>query len=308
MTSDTDDDCFDAVKKSATRDIVFGGRYRLPDPFPDRDDVGYKRIKSHEGTDKATSWMRATRLGQAIADSYALSLWSQRHVAKGLTLKPNLLNIARDLDPELDRDEFNELCERAKNAASANERAVLGTEIHDATEQHDRGLPVNTSYDRHVEAWQQAIDRMGIEIVDIEEVVCCSNLGVAGRIDRIGRTTRSIRINEAYHIPAGMHLVFDLKTGRDLTLAWHEIAVQLAVYAYADLRYGETDKEGRWYMPRAPMHRHYALVVHIPADDPEQYGLYWLDVRAGWEAAKLAHGVLTWRSRKGLVVPVNMEE
>lgn len=290
-----------------TRDIVVGGRYRLPDPFPNEPDPAYKRIKK----DGSTSWMRATRLAGAIADSYALSQWSQRHAMKGITLDQSLFDLACTLDPERDREEYNELAERAKKAASANERAHLGTQIHDVTEVADRDptiygdLPFDTPFSGHVKTWQEAIASYGIEIIDIEEVVIVSDLGVAGRHDRIGRTTRDIVLidlsGQTWVIPKDVFIVVDLKTGKDLSLAWHEIAIQLAVYANADMRWvptleGVEETQGRWYVPRAPMARQVAIVIHMPALEGGMT-MYAVDIRRGWEAARLARDVLKWHSQ-----------
>lgn len=317
-------DPFDiATSSTGNRDLVTGGRYRLPDPFPDRVDPAYKRIKKDAGTDRATSWMRATRLAGAIADSYALSQWSQRHAMKGITLKQELFDLAVMLDPERDKEEFNQLAERAKKVASANERAHLGTQIHDATEQADRGLPFDPAFQPHVKMWQDAIAAYGIEIVDIEEVVVVSDLGVAGRHDRIGRTTRPIIIEDlngqSWEIPRNTYIIVDLKTGKDLSLAWHEIAIQLALYANADLRYVWQTRDaygsdvehsgGHWYMPRAPMSRQVAIVIHIPGMEtdskkPWNHALWAVDIGRGWQAALLARDVLRWHALGALATPM----
>lgn len=290
---------------------VVGGRYRLPDPDPLNANPAYKRIKKWVGTDSATSWMRATRLASVIADSYALNLWRNRMTAIGVANQAAIITKLQSLDVREDRAEIEAIVEDAIRLADAIDRAALGTRIHLATEQTDRrinGEDVEfTEHDliHHVVNWKTALENAGIEILAIEDIIAVADLGVAGRLDRIGRTTEDLTIRigkkdpRTIIVPAGTNLIVDLKTGKSLEHAWHEISVQLAIYANHTHRWMEVDGEEtlRWYTPMQ-IEKRIALVVHIPAMEGGAY-LYGVDIQKGWQGARLARQVADWHSLTG---------
>jgi hypothetical protein len=53
-------------------------------------------------------------------------------------------------------------------------------------------------------------------------------------------------------------------------------------------------------MPPVSLER--ALVIHLPAGQA-RCELHWLDIAAGWEAARLAATVRAWRARRDLTQP-----
>jgi hypothetical protein len=55
------------------------GRYKLVDP----------------ATGEVRPYTRATTFAKSISDTFTLSLWSQRMVAKGLAMRPDLVGAAR---------------------------------------------------------------------------------------------------------------------------------------------------------------------------------------------------------------------
>lgn len=306
MADDNPFDC--AVTSSGFNDknLVVGGRYRLPDPDPSNEWPTYKRVKK----DGSTSWMRATRLGSAIADSYSLSMWSQRMVAHGLAVRPSLYALACSLDPEGDKDEMDTLCDRAKEAASARDASDKGTAIHAFTEQVDRGKkpPIPEQYKADVLAWSTCLAKHGIKIVDnlIERCVIIIELGVAGKWDRVGMLTRDVEILFAGQthpvlLAAGTHVIIDLKTGRNLQYAWHEIAIQLAIYSHADFIFNADS--GAYVLPPLNLSRAVGFVVHLPAGTGGA-SLHAVDIRRGWRGVRLARKVLDWRAENGLSAPV----
>lgn len=291
---------------------VVQGRYRLPDPDPLNGNPAYTRIKKWVGTDSATSWMRATRLASVIADSYALNQWRNRMVAVGLANNRELYHRAKFLDVREDRTELESLCEDAIRLADAIDRAALGTRIHLATEQADRRINgedieyTEPDLTHHVVNWKTALENAGIEIVAIEDIIAVASLGVAGRLDRIGRTTDPLTIRigvkdpRTITVPAGTYIIVDLKTGKSLEHAWHEISVQLAIYANHTHRFreGAEGDDLKWYAPLLNMERRVALVVHIPAMEGGAY-LYGVDIEKGWHGAQLARQVADWHAMTG---------
>lgn len=319
-------DLFDAYvsdSKGKPMQRVVQGRYRLPEVDESEPNPAYKRIKKWVGTDHATSWMRATRLASVIADSYALNMWRNRMCVKGvasiLLANPELIALWASLDVRDDRADLEQIVEDAIRLADAVDRAAMGTAIHLATENADRliaavanGEPLEgyTKPDgqliHHVVNWRRALLDLGIEIVAIEDIIAVAPLGVAGRLDRIGRTTEDIELTigvkdpRTVIIPANTYVIVDLKTGKSLELAWHEISVQLAIYANHTHRFVDTpDGDGslRWYAPMQ-INREVALVVHIPAMEGGAY-VYGVDIEKGWVGAQLARGVANWHSQTG---------
>lgn len=249
------------------------GRYKLVDP----------------ATGEVRPYTRATTFAKSISDTFTLSQWSQRMVAKGLSMRPDLVAAAAAL-AVTDREKLNKVAETAKETAGAKTGANLGTAIHAFTEQLDKGETVTAPppYDRHVAAYATALADAGIEVVPefIEQTVAVPDFGgIAGTFDRV-----------VWH--EGRHKILDLKTGRDLEYGWMEIVVQLAIYANAPAYF---DKKTKMWVPLpADMDLGTALVVHLPAQSEAKATVHEVDINAGWDIAKLCHAVRQARKRKGL--------
>lgn len=257
------------------------GRYRVP----------------HPESGRVVPWTRATTFAKTISDTYTLNQWGRRMTAAGLALRPDLLEKARGLDVREDARELNRLTELAAEAAGSKGAANVGTALHAFTEQRDRGEDtfVPAPWDRDVAAYSAARAAEGIAVAPgmIERLVVCQTYMVAGTFDRVsddpqhpcpecGRTLK----------------VDDLKTGRDLSYGWLEIAVQLAIYANADYIW---DKEAMAYLPMPEVCQHQAIVTHLPVGEA-QATIYDVDVAAGWEIAALCHAVRSARKTRNLAV------
>jgi len=269
---------------------------------------------------KTMAYTRATTFAKSISDTYVLSQWSQRMVAKGLALRPDLFALAA-AHPLDDRDELNKVCEAAKDAAGAKARASLGTALHAFTEQTDKGLNPNVpaQWSPEVAAYSRLVADTGLTFVPglIERIVIVPAFGVAGTFDRIGLVTQEIRIDltpagapdgaeRIVVLKVGDHVVVDLKTGRDLTYGWAEIAIQLGIYSHGAAMW----RKGTKHFDRMPanLRQDVALVIHLPIrEDPKQEAraeLYGVDIGQGWDAAELCHQVRTWRKTRNLAAPV----
>lgn len=301
------------------------GTTATPSPDPEGGDGAYtfdgkpdrwKRYRlPHPDTGKADGFTRATTFAKSISDTYTLSMWSQRMVGLGLSLRPDLL-MAFASTPASEREKLNQLSEEAKNAAGAKVGANLGTAIHAFSEMVDRGEKPNIPppYQPHVAAWSALLEEYGLEIIDIERVVVCTEYdhkGVAGTLDRVVRFTRDVTVQVAggvtHTFKKGSVAILDLKTGKDLEYGWLEIAVQLSVYARAKHRWDK--KELRWLPQIHGMDTEIALVVHIPATAPGETveaSMYAVDIKAGKEIADLCTEVRDARKRKGLATKLSV--
>jgi hypothetical protein len=251
------------------------GRYILPNPT----------------TGEERPWTRATTWANTIADTYGLTKWQMRMVAKGVATRKDLLALAASASID-EKGKLDGVAKDALEAAGGSAGRNLGTALHGFTEQIDRGEQpeVPHEWQRDVDAYSATLAEAGVFTVQeyIERVVVCEALGVAGTLDRI------IRYEPEF-------FVADVKTGSDLSYAWGEIAVQLALYANADAMW-----DGAEYVPLPPLNREKALVIHLPIGRGK-CDLYWVDIAAGWEAARLCGGVRDWRKRDNLAYPFGVD-
>lgn len=286
------------------------GRYLLP----------------HPQTGQVQPWTRATTVASSIADTFTLSQWSQRMAVKGLTMRPDLYALACGFDVAADRDDMNSVCEQAKSAAGDKVAANLGTAMHNFTAAVDRGdkvnIPPNMLAD--VNAYSEALRATGLELVldMIEQRIALTRAAagedIAGTFDRVYRVVRDIDIKMAdgtpVHLAAGTYVIGDLKTGRDLSYGWGEIAIQETIYAHG------INQNGTWNVAKkewntlplgyddghdGPMPRMVSekvgIVVHLPIQKKPgapACEVYAVDLEQGWNAIQLCVAVRQWRKAK----------
>jgi len=272
------------------------------DPFdhPEEPEVKFDRWKRYvllnPYTGQEHSWTRVTTFAKSIVDSYALSQWQQRMVVRGMSLCPNLVAQAVGLDVTEDRDRLDRLAEKAKDAAGAKIAADTGTAIHTFTEETDAGtMTVSEVPEVHrfgVEAYRHALNAAGLRVLPEfqERVICVPSYVVAGRLDKIAQEAD------------GTHTIVDVKSGK-LTYSKLEISVQLAMYAHGFNTAGVWDKPSEsWVRPDIKVREDYAIVAHMPAG-AGTCTLYRVDIRVGWEAARLCDDVRDKRKATGVFAP-----
>jgi hypothetical protein len=265
------------------------GRYLIPDLPAD-----YRAQFAAQGyavpAARATGRTRATTFAKSISDTFTLSAWSQRMVAKGLGMRPDLVvaSAAARVD---DKTTLDGIVDQAKDAAAARASANVGTAVHTLTEEDDRGQLkldlVPAPYGDDVRAWREALAAHNLRTDPgyIERSVLNTRWNIAGSFDRL------------FQLPNGTWVVGDLKTGRNLQYGWNEIAIQLVIYALADAIY-DWARDVFLPMPEG-LRTDYALVVHLPAGTG-QAEVYRVDLRAAAEAADLCERVRAWRSTRNL--------
>jgi hypothetical protein len=268
------------------------GRYLLP-AWPRPDKVKLKP----DGSEPLIGWTRATTFAKSISDTFALSMWSARMAVKGLTLRPDLYALAA-ATPLHDKDTLNKIVDDAKEAASARVAANMGTAMHAFTEAHDRGdtavldtMPPTMAPD--LRAYTQLLHdhAISVEPEHIERVVIVPTYNVAGTFDRI-----------CHH--NGEWKIMDLKTGRDLTYGWNEIAIQLALYANASMIWG---LHAQQYIPMPLVSTTEALVVHLPVG-AAQATLWTVDIAQGWQATEMCDAVRKWRKTRKIAEQIGIAE
>lgn len=230
---------------------------------------------------------RVTTFAKSIDDHYGLDRWQMRMVALGLGTRRDLYAKAASLtSSNEDRSSLDEVCEEAKEAASANAGANLGTALHAFTERVDRGeqFDVPAPWDADLEAYTATLAGAGVRVYPelMELVIVQRRLQVAGRFDRI------VTI-DGYPLP----MIADLKTG-NVDRSWSAIGVQLALYANADEIY---DPDTETSKPMPDVDKEQALVIHLPAGTGT-CELYMVDIAAGWRAAQLCAEVRSWRGNR----------
>lgn len=264
------------------------GRYLLPRPS--------------DPSGKVVSWQRATTLTKMASDMNGIMKWKMRYVAKGVATQQHLYAMAAATDLN-DKNSFDKLTESAFEAAGGNSAASTGTALHSFSEQVDEGLSpdVPDIWKPDIEAYKKLVRVNGLEFPKegIERIVVNEALQVAGTFDRIARLTKPLRVkvgDEYVNLKKGDWVVLDLKTGKDLSYGWRDIAAQLATYAYADAMWNPVTKQ---FESLPALNRMVALVIHLPAGTG-QATLYGVDIQRGIEAAHLCATIRDWRKVKDL--------
>jgi hypothetical protein len=246
---------------------------------------------------KPIGYTRATTLAGVLEDTYNLTQWKRRTVARGLAIRPDLVLHANSLgrQPEKATDEagykrwraaMDRICDAAAEAAEASASATIGTALHTITERLDRGEDLGIipdTYRPHITAYQEATK--DLTAIHIERFTVCDELQAAGTPDRLSMLDGHSKM-----------IVVDTKTG-SLEFGLGKIAMQLAIYAHSQLYDPATGT-------RTPLDldQERGLVVALNAVTAK-CELVWVDLVAGWDAIQHAVWVRDWQKRKNLSQP-----
>lgn len=291
------------------------GQYVLPNP--DDPTKGKWINTQHHGRVFGVASQRTSTFAKIAADNYALNKWYGRMSIYGLTMDDGLYARAASLTLE-DRDELNAIAEKAAEVAGAKTRASIGTALHTFTERIDRGEEprVPARWAPELAAYVRLRDQVGMQLVEIERVIVAPQYGLGGTFDRIVTFAKDITIKfpgkAPIVIPAGTPVIVDLKTGRDLTYGWGEIAVQLTVYTDAPLMWIWTPQRPDGTIgvfERKPItDDRVVFVIHVPVRDNPGDSLtavlYAIDAETGRAAVQLTAAVRAWRKVRNLAVPL----
>lgn len=229
-----------------------------------------------------TPYTRCTTYVGCLEDTFNLSQWQQRMVARGLALRNDLL-LAVASTPDSDKRRLDELTQEARDAAGASSKATIGTALHEMSELVDRGesiehLPPNVK--RSLQAYREGTSEL--TVLGIERKLVLDDLKIAGTCDRIVDFE-------------GKRYIADIKTG-SVDFGGLKIAMQLAVYANSRLYDVKTHQRSK--LPDVDRKR--AIVIHLPSDpapDEAPCRLLWADIEQGWQAVQTATTVREWRTK-----------
>jgi len=252
-----------------------------------KDRWGRYLIQQPEG--KSRGYTRVTTVAKTLDDTASLADWKVRMAITGLVQRPDLLAQASTAID--DRSRMNKIANDCVEAAGAYSRANLGTALHAITEQIDLGLKpaILPGLQADIDAYVAGIKSHGIKMHNefIEVLLINDDLEYAGTADRI------------VTLMDGRLVIFDLKTGTDLSYSFGNIAVQLAMYANADWMYNWKTGERT---PMPAIDKTVGIICHLPAGDAT-VAFHEVNLVAGWEAAKQSFTTREWRKRKDLFKP-----
>lgn len=262
-----------------------------------RDRWGRPLIKP-EGGGKPVGYTRASSLGSALEDQYGLTMWKQRMTALGVASRSDLV-LAVNAHRE-DRKKLNDYVDQAMDAAASGARATIGTSLHTYTEIIDSGgdpgyIPAEFAPD--VDAYRK-LTESAFQYEALEQFCVCDELQVAGTPDRVSRLRKPMTAPDGTTIPADDVIITDLKTSGSMDFGGIKFSVQLAVYAYGRAYTIATGERTPW---PGPPRTDWGAIIHCPAGEGTA-ALYWVNLTAGWDLAKLSVHVRSERRRKDLLV------
>lgn len=246
----------------------------------------YMIVPAAVPTGKEVSHQRMTNFVKSLDDTYNVSRWECRNVALGVAHHDDLRDMIVSTRPD-DKDELNDLCDKAKELAGGNKKSRQGTARHGITERIERGeigigdIPPSLRPD--IEAYLRAMDAAGIEMLEIEQYVVHAELEVAGRLDRL--------VNFG-----SLPKVMDLKTG-SLDYAAVTMAAQVFGYASADTFYDPATKTHR---PMPDVDLEHGLIAHVPTGQGI-CNLYWVDLAVGRRGFELAADLRSLRKKRDVL-------
>lgn len=213
---------------------------------------------------------------------------------------------------------MNELTDELFEIGGGRERATKGTNIHALTEIHDeKGIDavgelltdgkITPADMADVEAYREAMLKLGAKIVERERVVVNDDLKVAGRLDIVAmvklpaihdpKTGEVIRPAES----RARRRVIDLKTGSTLEYGKGKLAQQIEMYAGSKGYDLETHEREDLKLDRT-----LGLVIHLPAGSGKAT-VHIVDLVAGRKGNRLAGEVRAWRNEGKRAVDLRID-
>jgi len=281
---------------------------------------------------------RPSSLGKQIENMTNLQKWSERAVALGCFLTPDMFAELAELEPEqlnLDDAQTRELLDtiavHGKAAAQAGIAAERGTHTHALTEDidlerdwieraragEDLGIPADAQR-ALIDAWEQMLEASGLEILAVEAAVVDDWWRQAGTLDRIARLGRDLSFvlpgGEKVTLPAGTVVVLDVKTGRlradrGIVSYWHGYAVQVASYAQSVPYDVDTGQRSEWPWP---IEQRWAIIAHLDVlaalDGHATCRLVLVSLDAGRDAGERCVWARQWERRTDIFSLVNDDD
>ena len=257
--------------------------YPLP-PEPERFQPKWNQWKQYllpsPSTGRPTSFARATTVSSTMGDRYNLERWIQRQQITAVmgaieSDDPELKGLVAALSEQITEGgtKVNTIVERISDLSGGRDAAELGTAVHAWLEAVDTGVvrpaEVPDRFKPYVAEYRECLLRHGLEpVAEYVERIVINDAGeetVVGTIDRIYRV-----------VATGELVMGDVKTSKSLDHAWLEYGVQVGgCYTRARLM---LSIDGTEWLPMPELNTEFAVLVHIPSDQPERASVVTLDV------------------------------
>lgn len=239
------------------------------------------------GEKKSKTYQRVSNFKRPAMDTYNFEKRDKRMVAVGIATRPELALGVASCDPEKDKGELDKICKAAEEAAGSTAKAKIGTAIHRITQRVDLGetVTIPAAYQADIDAYQAALAANGLTVIPeyVERTCVIPEFQVAGTFDRLYQLGTTL-------------FVGDIKTG-SVDFGFGDMTVAGALYSHASTIY---DPVTQTHQPMPDnLDKDVGLIVHLPAGKGI-CDLYWIDLKAGWEAAQHCAWIRSWRSRRDL--------
>lgn len=252
-------------------------------PEPPRDQYERYLLAGPDG--EVYGHQRVTTFAGKVGEKWAVTQWQKRHLARGMILRPGFAaQYAAMRDPvDAEKKRANKLIDEAEKASGIEEKANLGTAMHEFTERVDMGEnpQIPDLYRPDVEAYQQKLADYGMRVLPdwVERVVAVDDFDLGGTLDRVVEFR-----NRLY--------ILDVKSGASTPSYPHEPSVQLSCYANASTAYDENNNWAR--VPMIEVDKDLAIMAHLPVGSGT-CSFHWVDIRRGWRFANVIHDqVIPW--------------
>ena len=192
-----------------------------------------------------------------------------------------------------DRDTKGKLREDSISAGRGAERADIGTALHAMSVRFETDLKFSPPqpYLDSLQAYMNEMTRLNLSTVRSEFHTVNREYRCAGTADRLYEACSPLVAPNGDVLPVGTLIVGDLKTGEKLEYSKAAYAVQLALYAEGEFYDVLTDE----LVATPPINRDWAIIVHMPADQPGVCEFLWIDLEVGRWGAYLVQQIKLWR-------------
>jgi hypothetical protein len=175
--------------------------------------------------------------------------------------------------------------------------AELGTAVHAWLEAVDlavvRPVDVPQQFSPYVWAYRDVLARHGLvaEPSYVERIVLndCGEETIVGTLDRIYRVAAT-----------GELILGDIKTSRTLEYGYLAYSAQLALYGFATRMFAA---DGSGWEPMPTINDTFALIIHVPSDQPERAEAVTIDLKFGAQTAVASMDARRRRKQAKKAVP-----
>lgn len=284
-----------------------------------------------EDPNTLVEYTRASKLGETLEDHFAIHMREMRMIIHTMGHDPALRHRSQAVatfgpdrdnpDHQRDRRTLKEIAETALIVCRANASADRGTALHALTEQYDQGAELghlDEDLSVGLSCYAQLI--AGFDVVASETAVVCDELEAMGSFDRVVTPRWPMELRSKSKVLAtfepGDRIVLDVKTNAEAKYFGPQYAVQQAVYAWGVPYpvHPTTGERGRgaWTLTKGQRYslnskleprRDWSLILHVPIESPEDSALWWVDLTAGMELARLSALARKVRRRAGMFLP-----